>query len=339
MILAGLFLLVLSVGAVTFDVLNTVSSYPLSKSGTGYPQAESGTVSILEVHSSSLPVSSRVPSSARQSSSSSTVSASSSVRTSSVPASSVPVSSAPTSSAPASSHPMDPAVYQAMYPNLNVQKPAAVAADHVKTVYLTFDDGPSNLTKPLLEVLDRYQVKATFFLVGKTGRQDLQDMKDIVQRGHAIGVHSYTHQFRQIYKDPAAFLDDFAKMHDLILKTTGVDTHIYRFAGGSVNGYNRSTAKAIITEMNRRGYTYYDWNVSSEDAEVGTTAQQIYNNVIRGVHSHTHSVVLCHNTGAKKKTLEQMPKILETLLKEGYTFKTLDDTVNNAPYIFPVPKS
>ena len=269
-----------------------------------------------------------------------------------VSSSAPPASSAPGSSAPAvssgppavskppvsSAPPMNPAVYQAMYPGLYVEKPSQTAQEEKKTVYLTFDDGPSHLTGPLLDVLDRYHVKATFFLVGKTGPEDLKDMKEIVDRGHAIGVHSYTHQLTQIYRNPAVFLDDFAKMHELILKTTGVDTYIYRFAGGSVNDYNKTTAKAIITEMNRRGYTYFDWNVSSADAEKGTSASAIYTNVINGVHAHTRSVILCHNTAEKGNTLAQMPKIIETLLKEGYVFKTLDDTVDNRPYIFRVPK-
>lgn len=233
---------------------------------------------------------------------------------------------------------MNPAVYQAMYPDLYVKKPPLAAQEKGKTVYLTFDDGPSNLTIPLLDVLDRYHVKATFFLVGRTGQQDLKAMKEIVDRGHAIGVHSYTHQLTQIYRNPAVFLDDFAKMHDLILKTTGVDTHIYRFAGGSINDYNKATAKAIITEMNRRGYTYFDWNVSSADAEKGTAYSAIYTNTINGVHAHAGSVILCHNTAEKGNTLAQMPKIIETLLKEGYVFKTLDDTVDNTPYIFRIPK-
>ncbi len=206
-----------------------------------------------------------------------------------------------------------------------------------KTIYLTFDDGPSRLTMPLLDVLDQYHIKATFFIVGKTDAGSLKAMKAIVDRGHAIGVHSYTHQYQQIYATPAAFLYDFARMHDLILNTTGVDTSIYRYAGGSVNDYNRATAKAIIGEMNRRGYVYYDWNVSSGDADYGTTAQSIYNATIAQVHSHTHSLVLFHDTKFKGNTLSQIPRIIDTLQKEGYRFEILDPSVDNQPYIFRVP--
>lgn len=226
--------------------------------------------------------------------------------------------------------------YQSMYPSLyaGTLEPAVPAKK--KTVYLTFDNGPSDLTGPLLNVLDTYHVKATFFVVGHTDRADLAALKDIVNRGHAIGVHSYSHQYKSIYASPAAFLDDFKKMHDLIQNTTGVDTKIYRYAGGSVNDYNRKTAKDIITEMNRRGYIYYDWNVSSGDAERGSTAKSIYRDVINGVHQHSDSVVLFHNTKFKWSTVSEISKIIKTLQSQGYSFEKLDPTVNSAPYQFRI---
>jgi len=241
--------------------------------------------------------------------------------------------------APQNVPPKDSSAYQALYPKLNIGKVTFAPIDSEKVVYLTFDDGPSNLTIPLLNVLDHYQVKVTFFLIGKTDAQDIKAMKAIADRGHAIGVHSYTHQYLQIYASPEAFLNDFAKMHDLIQNVTGVEPNIYRYAGGSVNSFNQKTAKTIIAEMNRRGYVYYDWNVSSGDAEYGATAQSIYNNTVKGVHSHVQSVVLFHNTASKGYTLSEIPKIIETLKKEGYHFETLNQAVDNRSYIFPIPKS
>nr|WP_319487851.1 polysaccharide deacetylase family protein [uncultured Caproiciproducens sp.] len=254
-----------------------------------------------------------------------------------LPESSPQPNSSGTKDSGTSEKPMDPAVYQAMYPSLYAGPIASAAEKKNKTVYLTFDDGPSNLTIPLLDVLDQYHVKATFFVVGHTDRQSLKAMEEIVGRGHAIGVHSYTHQYRQIYATPAAFLVDFAEMHDLILKDTGFDTKIYRYAGGSINDYNHGTAKAIIAEMNRRGFVYYDWNVSSGDAERGSTARSIYRNTINGVHQHNDSVVLFHNTKYKSNTLAELPKIIEQLQKEGYSFEKLDPDIDNTPYIFKAP--
>lgn len=244
-------------------------------------------------------------------------------------------SPSPKSAPPSSSDPRtNPSAYQKLYPDLSVKKSKVAPPSQDKIVYLTFDDGPSKLTIPLLNVLDDYQVKATFFLIGKTDSADLKAMKEIVNRGHAVGVHSYTHIYDQIYANPVAFLDDFKKMHDLIQKTTGVNTHIYRFAGGSLNSHNKKTAKAIISEMNRRGFTYFDWNVESGDAETGTSAASIYQNAVTGASRNRQSVILFHNAAGKKSTLAEMPRIIETLKEQGYRFATLNDSLDNSSYIF-----
>lgn len=226
-----------------------------------------------------------------------------------------------------------------MYPELYAPETVPAPPPEGKTAYLTFDDGPSGLTIPLLDELDRCRVKATFFLIGKADEQGRREIRAIAERGHAIGVHSYTHDYKAIYANPAAFLTDFARMHRLIREAAGVDTAIYRFAGGSVNSYNRKTAGAIISEMNRRGYVYYDWNVDSGDAEHGSTAQSIYRNAVQETRRHRNAVILFHNTGAKKNTLKMMPKIIETLRKDGYRFDVLGPSVSNQPYIFRVPGS
>lgn len=234
---------------------------------------------------------------------------------------------------------MLPSEYQGLYPDLYAQKLPVQALPAGKVVYLTFDDGPSNLTRPLLDVLDRYGVKATFFVIGKTGKQDLQDMRDIVKRGHTIGMHSYTHNYQQIYADPKAFLSDLERIHALIQNTTGVDAHLYRFPGGSYNSYNHRYADQIIAELDRRGYTYFDWNVDSGDAKTGTSAAAIYSNAVRGARRYGKSVILMHNTNVKHATLAELPSVIATLQKSGYRFATLDETVDNRDFIFPKPKT
>ncbi|WP_416201116.1 MAG: hypothetical protein ACFWUD_02150 [Thermocaproicibacter melissae] len=203
-----------------------------------------------------------------------------------------------------------------------------------KTVYLTFDDGPSSLTKPLLDILDQYQVKATFFVVGVNDKNETRDLQEIVKRGHAIGVHSWTHNYRQIYASEEAFFADFDRMHKAILDATGVDTKICRFPGGSVNSFNAKTRREIIMGLKRRGYVYFDWNVCSEDAAKAKTPEEIYQYALNGVHQHRVSVVLFHNTAAKQATLQQLPRFLSTLKSEGYKFAVLDTSVDNSPFIF-----
>ncbi len=223
------------------------------------------------------------------------------------------------------------------YPDLYVEKPEYIphkAGD--KVVYLTFDDGPSDYTLPLLDVLDRYGIKATFFDVGIRTDVAEKAMKETVKRRHVLAVHSYTHDFRSIYQSPNAFLEDFKKERDYIHSVTGVEPTIFRFAGGSINGFNKGTAKSIITEMERRGYTYYDWNVDSQDATGNNIpTQQIYNNVIQGVKGKEKAIVLMHNTNLKRTTLEILPSIIEELQRMGYRFDVLDNTVE--PVQFRIP--
>ena len=223
------------------------------------------------------------------------------------------------------------------YPDLYVEKPEYTPhKPGDKVVYLTFDDGPSDYTLPLLDVLDQYGVKATFFDVGIRTDVAEKAMKETVKRGHVLAVHSYTHDFRSIYQSPNAFLEDFKKERDYIRSVTGVEPTIFRFAGGSINGFNKGTAKSIIKEMERRGYTYYDWNVDSQDATGNNIpTQRIYNNVIQGVKGKDKAIVLMHNTNLKRTTLEILPSIIEELQRMGYRFDVLDNTVE--PVQFRVP--
>lgn len=231
------------------------------------------------------------------------------------PASSAPVSVPPDSEPPASSH-------------------GAVSLPSGRTVYLTFDDGPSSLTGPLLDVLDRYQVKATFFVVGVNDKNETNDLKEIVRRGHAIGVHSWTHNYHQIYASADAFFADYDRMHQAIFNATGVDTKICRFPGGSVNGYDKKTRAAILKEMKQRGIVYFDWNAGGGDAGGAKTSEAIYNNAMQGVRMHHVSVVLFHNTSAKGATLRQVPQFISTLKSQGYKFAVLSPSVDNRPFIF-----
>ena len=236
--------------------------------------------------------------------------------------------------------PVDPngPEYQKKYPDMFVPQTEKKPFDpNDKVVYLTFDDGPSALTEDVLNILDEYGVKATFFVVAKDDETSKQRLREIADRGHAIGLHSYTHDYRKIYASVDAFLDDFAKEREIIYSATGEYPTMFRFPGGSVNSYNKKTAKAIIDEMTRRGYTYYDWNVSSADAEYGATRESIYRDTITQTKARTKAIVLCHDTNAKGDTVSQLPAILKELKQSGYRFDKLDPSV--APINFPVPKS
>ncbi len=197
---------------------------------------------------------------------------------------------------------------------------------HGKTVYLTFDDGPSPYTEEILNVLDSYGVKATFFVInGKYNHL----MKEIVNRGHAIGLHAYEHKYDKIYTSDEAYFEDLQKISDVVKNTTGVETKIMRFPGGGSNTVSKKYSKGIMTRLAKavgeKGYVYFDWNCSNGDADgANTTVKQLnYCSVFpRGA---SNIIVLMHDS--KKTTMESLPKIIEYYQKCGMTFGVLTTSI------------
>lgn len=182
-----------------------------------------------------------------------------------------------------------------------------------KKVYLTFDDGPSIYTGQILDILDQYGVKATFFVTGE--HSDYEEMfVEIVNRGHSIGMHSYSHIYSEIYKNRESFEKDYFKVRDYITETTGVTPVIYRFPGGSSNTVSATDMNELFAFLEEQGVTYFDWNVSSGDATSQTlSAGRIVANCMAGVNNYQESVILFHDTSAKYSTVAALPVILEQL--------------------------
>lgn len=184
----------------------------------------------------------------------------------------------------------------------------------IHKVYLTFDDGPSANTDQILDILDEYGVKATFFVVGKEGYND--QYRRIVEEGHTLGMHSYSHVYRDIYESVEAYGQDLEKLHTYLYELTGVDSRIVRLPGGSSNTVSKDKIQDIIAYLGQQGMTYYDWNVSSGDAASGyVSAQQITDNVLNHVSEHHTSIVLMHDASGKNTTVEALPIILEKILE------------------------
>lgn len=198
-----------------------------------------------------------------------------------------------------------------------------------KVIYLTFDDGPGPYTERLLDYLAQYDVKATFFVTNQSPRYRYV-LKKIVDDGHAIGVHSYTHSW-SIYSGVNSYMSDFNKMHDLIFKETGVDTKLFRFPGGTSNTVSRSYSRGIMTtlasQMTKSGYYYFDWNVDCGDTS-GYSASKIAQTTINQIKGKRTSIVLMHDL--KKNTVNAIKTIIEYGLKNGYEFWVLDE---NSPQI------
>lgn len=199
-----------------------------------------------------------------------------------------------------------------------------------KVIYLTFDDGPSQHTERLLEILKKYNVKATFFVM-KTSYSNLID--DIVAQGHAIGAHTYTHTYENVYASEEAYFADLDRILNLIESKTGVSTKLIRFPGGSSNTVSRinpGIMSRLTYEVVNRGYRYFDWNVSSGDAGGAKTAEKVYENVISGIGSRKTAIVLQHDT--KGYSVDAVEKIILWGLENGYTFLPLNQTSPTAAH-------
>ena len=190
-----------------------------------------------------------------------------------------------------------------------------------KIAYITIDDGPHSYTPAFLDVLDRYDVLATFFLLGKTKDEYNIIYKRIANSGHTVANHTYSHAIRNgLYNSVDSFVNDVLKQEKFLYEKTGVKTNILRFPGGS------SSAKAgfrykILERLRTQNYGYIDWNVSSGDAGGKPTRESVYNNVTNGAKNKNIIVILMHDFS--KATLSALPSIIEGLRKNDYIFLPL----------------
>lgn len=198
-----------------------------------------------------------------------------------------------------------------------------------KKVYLTFDDGPSIYTNQILDILDAYHVKATFFVIGKTDKKSKAIYKRIVEDGHTLGMHSYSHNYNLIYKSVEDFDKDFTKLWNLLYDTTGYKPNIYRFPGGSDNLVNDHGMGDFIQYLNQSHIVYFDWNVVNGDATyINYTKKQLVKNVLNGVATRDNAVVLMHDTQMKKTTVESLQELLDTLISGGAQILPLNEKVS-----------
>lgn len=215
---------------------------------------------------------------------------------------------------------------------------AVVSAEELEDafkVYLTFDDGPSDTTDRLLDLLDDYGIKATFFVTGKNDEESMRRMKRIVDEGHTIAMHTYTHSYNRIYESIDTFSEDVQRIHDLIYEATGVDCHYYRFPGGSSNSTaGRVKIQDYISYLNDKEIRYYDWNVSSGDAAFPSlTSEQIVENIMRDVVKYKSSIVLMHDAPGKGSTLEALPTVIEKIRAEGAIILPIDDNTSLVQHV------
>lgn len=198
-----------------------------------------------------------------------------------------------------------------------------------KVAYLTFDDGPSTHSGELLDILKEENVKATFFVVGKEDEESREVYKRIVREGHSLGLHSYSHVYKQIYSSVESFQEDLWKLKTYLYHITGVSCDIYRFPGGSSTTKIKFPLEQGEKYLKEKGIRYFDWNATAEDAVcVQSAPGVIMNRVLKDALKHDKTVILMHDLNCCKTTLNAVRPLIARLRKEGYIFDRLTkDTI------------
>ena len=200
----------------------------------------------------------------------------------------------------------------------------------VRKVYLTFDDGPSSNTDNILDILDTYGVKATFFVTGKEGAKAEASYRRIVEEGHTLGMHSYTHDYSVIYASEEVFMEDMEKLQRYLYDVTGVQSTYIRFPGGSSNKVSDVDMRLLITDVHEAGMEYFDWNVSSQDASSKPlTKEEILDNCLNSIERFQNCIILMHDAGSKDSTVEALPELIEHIQAMEHTelLPITEDTV------------
>ena len=192
-------------------------------------------------------------------------------------------------------------------------------------IYLTFDDGPSSTTSKILDILKKEKVKATFFVVNfSSGYEPI--IKRIVNEGHTIALHSYTHNYKLIYSSEEAYYDDLLKLKEKVKNVTGVESNIIRFPGGSSNTvsmFNRGIMSIITKSVKEKGYHYFDWNVDSRDAGGARNSTDVYNNVMNNLNKNRNNIVLMHDSHNNNKTVDALESVIRNAKNNGYRFSNI----------------
>lgn len=199
------------------------------------------------------------------------------------------------------------------------EKETSKNQEEQRYAYLTFDDGPSDNTDRILDILKEKNVKATFFVVGKTDEKSKKRYQRIINEGHSLGMHSYTHDYSYIYSSMAHYKEDLMKLQDYLYEVTGERVKLYRFPGGSSNSVSKIPIQSCINYLDKKGIIYYDWNASSEDAvSIGTSCDKLNENILKDALLYHNTVILMHDLHECTATVKGLEPLIDKLQKEGY---------------------
>ncbi len=200
-----------------------------------------------------------------------------------------------------------------------------------KVAYLTFDDGPSNNTHQILDILKQNNIKATFFVLGSQVEIFPETTNRIYNEGHYIANHGYSHKYSEIYQSPEQVLNEFNQCNQIVAKTINVpeyNSHLFRFPGGSVGGKYAELKKQAVTLLEQNDILHIDWNSLTGDSEkVNPTEEYLMDNLQKTTEGKNSLVILMHDAQAKKITAETLPKVIEYLQQQGYSFESFYDII------------
>lgn len=198
-----------------------------------------------------------------------------------------------------------------------------------KRVFLTFDDGPSTeVTPKILDILKKYDIKATFFVLGSRVKANPDIVKREYEEGHYVANHGYSHKYSKIYENADSVLEEYNKTEEEIRKALGNEgysSYLFRFPGGSKGGPYEEIKKEARKELKENGIAYIDWSALTYDAEGADTKEEILKNLKETIKGWDNVVVLMHDAADKKITYETLEAVIEYLQDEGYAFKNMYD--------------
>jgi len=224
------------------------------------------------------------------------------------------------------------------YPELYAFNEHGCIQPEQKTVYFTFDDGPSKNTEKLLDMLIEEEVKATFFVCAQAEDKEysaklLRRMRD---EGHTIALHTYSHKYQDTYTSLESYLEDLSKIDSFIFEATGQHAGLLRFPGGSATvNCDKALMRRIADEVTRRGYIFYDWTVpSGDDTAHPKDVEELVRCIMGGIKDRQLEIVLCHDNATPTTTPEAVRQCIGLLREQGYAFDRLTPQVEPVQLVY-----
>ena len=194
-----------------------------------------------------------------------------------------------------------------------------------KRAFLTFDDGPSNNTRDILNILDENEIKATFFVLGSQVQAFPETTKEIYEKGHYIANHGYSHIYSEIYQSPETVLNEFNQCNQIVADTIGVpeyNSHLFRFPGGLVGGKYAQIKVEAKSLLEQNDIVSIDWNSLTGDSEkVNPTEEYLMNNLQRTTDGKNSIILLMHDSQSKRITVDFLQTLIDYLKEQGYEFE------------------